>query len=425
MTKLNLPKQVEILLSKLHKDGYQAYVVGGCVRDSIMGITPHDWDICTSALPEQIMEVFADYKVIPTGLQHGTVTVVVDSVEYEITTYRIDGEYKDSRHPEKVQFVQDIKLDLMRRDFTVNALAYNHVSGVIDYFNGEEDIHNKVIKCVGNPNERFTEDALRIMRAVRFAIKYGFKIERETRNTLMLHRMSLANISIERINAELVKIMMCDLHGKEALLHELITLLSVVVPEFGRVNTRAISKRLADSIGIYEVRLALLFDFENAELESVLKRLRFPNDVIKYVTTISKYGRLIRDDHSWWSGIDTTLPLELYNKSDYFERKLLHDILYEPALLSISYAKAFVEEDSLDSAMLTILDLRVGYAFMHKEPYRLSDLEINGNDLIELGYSGKQIGNILNALLDMVMRDAVVNNYTILTNVAKSMKGLV
>lgn len=425
MTKLNLPKQVEIILSKLHKNGYQAYVVGGCVRDSITGITPHDWDICTSALPEQIMEVFADYKVIPTGLQHGTVTVIVDSVEYEITTYRIDGEYKDSRHPENVQFVQDIKLDLMRRDFTVNALAYNHASGVIDYFNGEEDIHNKVIKCVGNPNERFTEDALRIMRAVRFAIKYGFKIERETRNTLMLHRMSLANISIERINAELVKIMMCDLHGKEVLLHELITLLSVVVPEFGRVNTRAISKRLADSIGIYEVRLALLFDFENKELESVLKQLRFPNDVIKYVTTINKYGRLIRDDHSWWSDIDTTLPLELYNKSDYFERKLLHDILYEPTLLSISYAKAFVEEDSLDSAMLTILDLRVGYAFLHKEPYRLSDLEINGNDLIELGYSGKQIGNILNALLDMVMRDAVANNYTVLTNVAKSMKGLV
>lgn len=425
MTKLNLPKQVEIILNKLHQNGYQAYVVGGCVRDSIMGITPHDWDVCTSALPEQIMEVFADYKVIPTGLQHGTITVVMDATEYEITTYRIDGEYKDNRHPENVQFVQDVKLDLMRRDFTVNALAYNHTSGIIDYFNGEKDIQNKVIRCVGNPNERFTEDALRIMRAVRFAIKYGFKIERETRNALMLHRMALANISVERINAELVKVLMCDLYEKEALLHELITLLSVIVPEFGRVNTRAICKRLADSIEIYEVRLALLFDFENEELEAVLKRLRFPNDVIKYTTTINKYGRLIRDDHSWWSGIDTTLPLELYNKSDYFERKLLHDILYEPALLSISYAKSFVEEDSLDSAMLAILDLRVGYAFLHKEPYRLSDLEINGNDLIELGYSGKQIGNILNALLDMVMRDAVVNNYTILTNIAKSMKGLV
>lgn len=409
-----------MILNKLHTGGYQAYAVGGCVRDSIMGITPQDWDICTSALPEQIMEAFADEKVIPTGLQHGTVTVVMDGTQYEITTYRIDGEYRDSRHPENVRFVRDVKLDLMRRDFTVNALAYNHASGVIDYFNGREDIRNKVIKCVGNPYERFAEDALRMMRAVRFAIKYGFQIEAETGAALMQHRAALANISAERIREELEKAMVCDLRGREALLQNLIILLRVVVPEFGAADAGVISKRLADSANIFEVRLALLFDFENEELGNVLKRLRFSNDVIKKVTAIHQCGRKLKDDHSWWAGIDAALPPELRSKSGYFERKLLRDVSYAPALLAIDYAKALAMDDSLEGEMLAILDSRVKYAFAHKEPYRLTDLKINGNDLIESGYSGKQIGEILNVLLDMVMQGAVANNKTALTEVVRS-----
>lgn len=424
MLKLNLPEQIEIILGRLHQYGYQAYVVGGCVRDSIMGITPHDWDVCTSALPEQIISVFEDYKVIPTGLQHGTVTVVVENMEFEITTYRIDGEYKDSRHPEDVQFVEDIELDLMRRDFTINAMAYNHTSGIIDYFHGKEDIQDKIIRCVGDPKERFAEDALRIMRAVRFAIKYGFQIEHETRNALMLHRMSLANISMERISAELVKVILCDLHGKEALLQDFITLLSVVVPEFGRVNTRAICRRLANSQPIYGLRLSLLFDFEYDDLENVLKKLKFPNSVVKGVSVINKYGRLIRDDHSWWPASDKIISQIVSEKTDYYVRKLLHDVGYESAVLSIEYAKAFASEDDLANTMLSVLESKLGHAF-REDPYRISDLKTNGNDLLALGCSGKQIGNILNVLLDMVMRDVISNNKAVLTNAAKSLKGVI
>ena len=184
--KINLPSAVCFLLGRLHEKGFEAYVVGGCVRDSVMGIVPHDWDICTSATPDQMIEVFSDCKVIPTGLQHGTISVVIDNVPYEITTYRIDGEYEDNRHPKSVEFVSDLKLDLMRRDFTINAMAYNEQDGLVDLFGGIEDISKREIKCVGNPDDRFQEDALRILRAIRFAIRYNFKIELNTKVSLLL-----------------------------------------------------------------------------------------------------------------------------------------------------------------------------------------------------------------------------------------------
>lgn len=421
MERLNLPDSVELILDRLSNRGFDAYVVGGCVRDSIMGIPPHDWDICTSALPEQIIEVFSGFKVIPTGLQHGTVTVVIDHQEFEITTYRLDGEYKDNRRPESVEFVQDLKLDLMRRDFTINALAYNHESVIVDYFNGIGDIKDQIIRCVGNPYDRFSEDALRIVRAVRFAIRYGFKIERDTRNSLVLHRMSLMNISSERICQELNKIIACDLHGKSTLIHELITILEYIVPEFGRVKTWEICDRLANSESQYDLRLALLFDFDNSDVEPVLKKLRFSNQTIKNVTTINKYGRRIRDVHDWLPDKKSIANKE-YHKSDYYERKLLHDIRYNLAVLSVKYAKAYAVEDENESAMLELLESRVAYALRNREPYELSDLAVDGNDLMRIGFSGKSIGLTLNALLDMVMRDVDLNRYDNLIEIAKSIK---
>lgn len=421
MERLNLPKSVELILNILSDSGFESYVVGGCVRDSIMGIPPHDWDICTSALPEQIIDVFSEFKVIPTGLKHGTVTVVVDESEFEITTYRIDGEYRDSRRPESVEFVQDLELDLMRRDFTINALAYNHETGIVDYFNGIDDIRNKVIRCVGKPNDRFSEDALRIMRAIRFAIKYGFKIDRETRNSLMLHRMSLMDISAERINQELNKIILCDLHGKSALIHELITILDFVVPEFGRVNSWMLCDRLSNSDCLYNLRIALLFDFNNEDIEKVLRRLRFPNETIQSVKVINKYGGRIIDVHDWLPDKKSIATKE-YDKSDYYERRLLHDIGYELAILSIDYAKAYAMNDQKEMVMLDLLENRVAYALLHREPYKLSDLAINGNDLMRIGFRGKSIGLTLNALLDMVMRDTTFNHYDNLIELAKSIK---
>lgn len=421
MERITIPNAAELIINRLEEHGFEAYVVGGCVRDSIMGITPHDWDICTSALPEQIIEAFSDMKVIPTGLKHGTVTVVIDGSEFEVTTYRIDGEYTDNRHPEAVEFVKDLKLDLMRRDFTINALAYNHKSGIIDYFNGVEDIHNKVIRCVGNPNDRFSEDALRIMRAIRFATRFDFEIEHETRNSLFTHQALLRNISAERINSELTKTLQhITFETNVNLLVDMMTLLTEVIPEFSNCNIQEIGIRLLRSISDIEVRLALLFDFDDNDLENVLFRLRFSNYLFKSVTTIVKYGRRIMNDRDQLEIVKESISRNEYDKTDYYEVRLLHDIGHKLSTWSILYTYSFFDKDDNDNQdILRALFLKT----IHCEiPYRLADLQVKGNDLISLGYNGKEIGNVLNTLLDMVMRQTVPNDRDKLIQVAKSIK---
>lgn len=421
MERITIPNAAELIINRLEEHGFEAYVVGGCVRDSIMGITPHDWDICTSALPEQIIKVFSDMKVIPTGLKHGTVTVVIDGVEFEITTYRIDGEYTDNRHPEAVEFVKDLKLDLMRRDFTINALAYNHKSGIIDYFNGVEDIHNKVIRCVGNPNDRFSEDALRIMRAIRFATRFGFEIEHETRNSLFTHQALLRNISVERINSELTKTLQhITFETNVGLLVDMMTLLTEVIPEFSNCNIQDIGIRLLRSISDIEVRLALLFDFEDKDLENVLYRLRFSNYLFKSVTTIVKYGRRIMNDRNQLEIIKESISCNKYDKTDYYEVRLLHDIGHKLSTWSILYTYSFFDKDDNDGQdVMRALFLKTIRCTV---PYQLADLQVKGNDLISLGYTGKEIGNVLNTLLDMVMRQTIPNDRDKLIQVAKSIK---
>lgn len=421
MERITIPNAAELIISRLEEHGFEAYVVGGCVRDSIMGIPPHDWDICTSALPEQIIEVFSDLKVIPTGLKHGTVTVVLYGDEYEITTYRIDGEYSDNRHPEAVEFVKDLKLDLMRRDFTINALAYNHKSGIIDYFNGVKDIHNKVIRCVGNPNDRFSEDALRIMRAIRFATRFSFEIEQETRKSLFAHQSLLRNISAERINSELTKTLQhITFETNVSLLVDMMTLLTEVVPEFGGCDIQKISVRLLRSISDIEVRLALLFDFDDNDIENVLYRLRFSNYLFKSVTTIVKYGRRIMNDLNQLEIVKESISCNEYDKTDYYEVRLLHDIGHKLSTWSILYTYSFFDKDDNDNQdILRALFLKT---IRCEIPYRLADLQVKGNDLISLGYNGKEIGNVLNTLLDMVMRQTIPNDRDKLIQVAKSIK---
>lgn len=421
MERITIPNAAELIINRLEEHGFEAYVVGGCVRDSIMGITPHDWDICTSALPEQIIEAFSDMKVIPTGLKHGTVTVVIDGSEFEVTTYRIDGEYTDNRHPEAVEFVKDLKLDLMRRDFTINALAYNHKSGIIDYFNGVEDIHNKVIRCVGNPNDRFSEDALRIMRAIRFATRFDFEIEHETRNSLFTHQALLRNISAERINSELTKTLQhITFETNVNLLVDMMTLLTEVIPEFSNCNIQEIGIRLLRSISDIEVRLALLFDFDDNDLENVLFRLRFSNYLFKSVTTIVKYGRRIMNDRDQLEIVKESISRNEYDKTDYYEVRLLHDIGHKLSTWSILYTYSFFDKDDNDNQdILRALFLKT---IRCEIPYRLADLQVKGNDLISLGYNGKEIGNVLNTLLDMVMRQTVPNDRDKLIQVAKSIK---
>lgn len=201
--KINMPQAVKEIIATLQQNNFEAYAVGGCVRDSILGREPNDWDITTSASPEEVKALFR--RTIDTGIEHGTVTIMIDKVGYEVTTYRIDGKYEDGRHPTEVTFTRNLKEDLLRRDFTINAMAYNDTDGLVDIFGGLEDIERKVIRCVGDPRARFTEDALRLMRAVRFAAQLGYTIEEETREAMKEIAGNLTKISAERIQVELVK----------------------------------------------------------------------------------------------------------------------------------------------------------------------------------------------------------------------------
>ncbi len=225
----NLPSGAAFVLGRLHAAGHQAYVVGGCVRDSLLGIVPKDWDVCTSALPEEMQRVFSDCHVIETGLKHGTLTVMFDHEPYEVTTFRIDGEYTDHRHPDEVIFVTDVREDLARRDFTVNAMAWSDESGLVDAFGGQEDLKKGVIRAVGDARTRFTEDALRILRAMRFASAYGFEIENDTAAAAHELKDTLRSVAAERIRVELAKLL-CG-QGAEKILREFADVLFVILPE--------------------------------------------------------------------------------------------------------------------------------------------------------------------------------------------------
>ncbi|MBQ4122015.1 MAG: hypothetical protein IJD35_08370, partial [Clostridia bacterium] len=217
------------LLEQLNQNGYEAFVVGGCVRDMLMGITPHDYDITTSATPDEVKRVFENYHVIETGLKHGTVTVMVNGEPVEITTYRIESTYSDSRHPDGVMFTRSLTEDLARRDFTVNAIAYNPTVGIVDPFDGQQDIQKKILRCVGIPHERFSEDALRILRLLRFASVLGFEIEAETADAAFCLKKKLVHVSAERIQVELCKLLCGKGAGK--VLVEYCEILSAVIPE--------------------------------------------------------------------------------------------------------------------------------------------------------------------------------------------------
>lgn len=232
MIKIPLPEKVNIIIRRLQKAGYEAYAVGGCVRDSLLGRTPEDWDITTLARPDEVKALFS--HTIDTGIEHGTVTVMLDHEGFEVTTYRIDGEYEDARHPKQVEFTSLLSLDLQRRDFTINAMAYNEEDGIVDLFGGMEDMKNHRIRCVGNPDERFDEDALRIMRAVRFCAQLDFSIEPDTLRAVAAHAAELSRISAERIRVELTKLLLSD-HPERLLIAHETGLTAVFLPEFDRM----------------------------------------------------------------------------------------------------------------------------------------------------------------------------------------------
>ncbi len=428
--KIRLPETVKIILDALRAAGFEAWAVGGCVRDSVLGREPDDWDVTTSALPEQIKKTFR--RTVDTGIEHGTVTVLIKDCAHEVTTYRVDGNYSDARHPDKVEFTSSLEEDLKRRDFTINAMAYNEEQGLVDLYGGQEDLKKGLIRCVGDPEDRFSEDALRILRAVRFGAQLHFRIEENTLEAVGRLADTLRKISAERICTELVK-MITSPHPEYLRLAYETGVTKVVLPEFDRLmetpqNTphhcftvgehtiRALCGISADRV----LRLAvLLHDIakpsfrttdENGEdhfkghalagaeeAEKILRRLRMDNDTIRQVKTLVRY-------HDW--------RVEPAEKN---VRRAMHAVGEElfPALLAVQTADILAQSEwyreeklerirQVEGLMRKILEER--------QCISLKDLAVGGNDLLALGVpKGPEVGRLLNLALEEVLEEPARN----------------
>ena len=424
--KINIPADANELIHTLQNNGHSAYIVGGCVRDSILGRTPHDYDICTSATPSEMLEIFKDKKIIETGLQHGTVTVVVNGEPYEITTYRIDGLYSDNRRPDTVTFTDKLVEDLRRRDFTINAMAYNDEEGLIDPFNGMEDIKYKKISCVGRAEDRFGEDALRILRAIRFAAQLEFTIMPGTDWEIHKQYKNLENISIERINSEFCKIASSDDFCVELLLYK--DVFSLFIPElkdmfdFPQNNPWHIWDVFGHTIHAVEycdsddlvVRLAVFFhdfgkphSYQDGEdgirhfkghgkvsadmTDSIMKRLRFDNETRNNVVELVYY-------HDATFEVGKKYVKRWLNKIGEKQfRRLLQVKKADNKAQNLELSSDRIKE-------LSEIEALIDEVLQEDECFSLKDLAVNGKDLIGVGYkAGKELGNTLNKLLQLVI----------------------
>lgn len=435
--KIELSKDVQYILNKLNENNYEAFIVGGCVRDSLLKRPLKDWDITTSATPEKVMKLFD--HTIPTGIKHGTVTIVLNGKNYEVTTYRLDGNYTDNRHPDEVIFTSSLEEDLSRRDFTINALAYNDSKGLIDIFNGISDLQNKLIKCVGDAEKRFHEDALRMLRGIRFACELGFNIEANTYKAICHNSTHLKNVSCERIRDELVKMLLSNIPSRGIRMLQESRLLQFVIPElietvgFDQKNPHHdknvfdhIMAVLDNSPSILSVRLsALLHDigkprtftidkqgighFYGHNIESshmaeiILRRLKFDNAMIKKVLI------LIREHMTAYNVMkEKTLK-------KFIDRVGVENL---DDLFKLQIADSKGHRTNADYSPIIKRREEVRKILKKGEPFNVSQLKIDGNDLIELGIKpGKEIGEILNKLLDMVMENPELNNRESLINI--------
>lgn len=422
--RLQLPAAVNMIIDVLQAHGYEGFAVGGCVRDSVLNRTPDDWDITTSATPYQVKELFS--KTVDTGLQHGTVTVMVHGVGYEVTTYRIDGEYEDCRHPKEVQFTSNLTEDLKRRDFTINAMAYSKDRGLIDEFGGMNDLQRKIIRCVGDPWQRFGEDALRILRAVRFAAQLGFEIEENTKKAIVELAPTLSKISAERIQTETVKLLMSDRPEMWRSVYDL-GITRIIMPEFdaimetpqntphhmynvGEHTLKALSLTEKDRI----LRLTmLLHDIAKPVMKTtdengrdhfkrhaavgeemskkILRRLKFDND------TIEKVSRLIRYHDDRPEGQMRAV------------RRAMNRIGEElfPLYLEVQKADMLAQSEYCrDEKIKRQADVRECYEeiLSAQQCISMKTLAVTGRDLIQAGYKpGPELGEILNRLLEHVL----------------------
>lgn len=439
--KINIPSDANELIHTLQNHGNSAYVVGCCVRDSIIGRQIHDWDICTSATPDEMLEIFKDKKVIETGLKHGTITVVVKGESYELTTFRIDGKYSDSRRPDSVIFTSSLIEDLKRRDFTINAMAYNDDEGLIDPFGGLEDIEYKKIQCVGSAKDRFGEDALRILRAIRFASQLEFVMTPETSYEINKQYKNLKNISIERINSEFCKIAASRDFCVEMVLYK--DVFALFIPElkdmfeFQQNNpyhdydvyshtVHSIEHCKSDNLA---VRLAVFFhdigkphSFQDGEdgirhfkghgkvsadiTDNIMKRLKFDNETRNNVVELVYYH-------------DATF--EVGKK---YVRRWINKIGVEQfrRLLEVRKADILGQKESYEQYRINKVNniKQILEEVLREETcFTLKDLAVNGNDLMSIGYKeNKELGNTLNELLRLVIDEECPNKKEKLLEVA-------
>lgn len=434
---LYLSENAEFVIKKLEKSGYEAYLVGGAVRDMLMNTSPDDTDITTNALPEQIKSVFCDNcNVIETGIKHGTVTVIKNGVPIEITTYRTEEGYTDGRHPDKVNFTSDITEDLSRRDFTVNSIAYNPSVGFVDTFGGKRDIENRIIRCVGNPDERFNEDALRILRALRFSSVLGFEIAKETSDAIHEHKKLLKNVSAERIYSELSK----TLCGKNIrnILSEYADVIAVPIPEIGKMINydqknfhhkfdllRHTAEVVANIPPIRHLRFAaLLHDIAKPICQSfdensvahyykhpsigahiageIMLRLKSDGDTREKVIKLIKWHDTPIDEN------ERIIKRKL--------RSVGEELLFDLFKLQKADTLGLADEYHSRLPHFERLEEMTKRILMQQQCFSLKDLSINGNDVISLGLKGKQIGNALNFALEAVIDDVIKNEKKALIN---------
>lgn len=400
---IELPKDVRYIIDILTQNGYEAYAVGGCVRDSILGRVPGDWDITTSALPQQVKALFR--RTIDTGIQHGTVTIMLGKNGYEVTTYRIDGKYEDSRHPESVEFTPNLEEDLKRRDFTINAMAYNDENGIVDIFGGIDDIRNRIIRCVGNAHDRFTEDALRILRAVRFSAQLGFEIEKATKDAARELAPTLVKISRERIHTELNKLLLSDNPDYFSVVYEL-GVMKVIISELEGVNSgdidrlRVLIKRTKPCLP--ERYAALLSVIGKDKTRAVLKGLKLDNATISMAVKLVEY-----------LGITPAL-------TEPQMRHYINEVGKEDAIRVIDFNLSFAD-DSMHEEYTDMKKL-CAHVLERGDCTSLKELDVTGKDLVDAGFeAGKQLGELLNSLLTEVLDNPSLNDRNYLLGRAKEL----
>jgi len=434
-----IPDNIALALSLLDAAGFESYVVGGCVRDMITGRAVHDWDITTNALPPEIHEVFRDYRVFDTGISHGTVSVLFSDKTLEITTYRVDGEYSDNRHPDNVIFTRSLGEDLARRDFTMNAVAYSPEVGLVDLFGGQEDIKNGIIRAVGDAEQRFTEDALRILRALRFASTLGFAIEENTAAAALQKSPLLNNVSAERLNAELTKLFCGD--GAGTVLREYRDVLAVVIPEltpmfdFDQQNRHHIYDVWEHTVltletlpKLPELRWAALFHdigkpisftkdacgeghyYGHAEegyqiAGEVTRRLKFDNATRDRVLLLVKY-------HDTTVGTDEKRVKQMLGR---FGEDFVRQLLKLKRADNLAQSEKYRERQQL----ITVAEALIDEIIARQDCFTLKDLAVDGRDMMARGFEGKGIGEALQKLLDAVIDGLVPNEKSALTEYIK------